>query len=67
MGIGCFRVCRVSYLPPLQQAIRAKVDVDITDKVENIATEQVPEFPAAPLPAENPQLKSNLRLSALLT
>lgn len=31
-----------------------KNSMDITDKVENISTEQMPEFPSAPLPAENP-------------
>lgn len=28
--------------------------MDITDKVENAGSVQVPEFPSAPLPAENP-------------
>ena len=32
-----------------------KTGVDITDQVENIATDQAPEFPSAPLPAENPE------------
>ncbi len=31
-----------------------KNEVDITEQVENITSEQAPEFPAAPLPAENP-------------
>ena len=29
--------------------------MDITEQVENFNTEQTPEFPAAPLPAEDPQ------------
>ncbi len=32
-----------------------KHGVDITDEVQNIATEQVPEFPVAPLPTETPE------------
>ena len=32
-----------------------KTGVDITDQVENISTDQAPEFPSAPLPAESPE------------
>ena len=31
-----------------------KNEMDITNKIESVSTEQVPEFPSAPLPAENP-------------
>lgn len=44
----------VSVITTFATGNKSKSGVDITDKVENIATEQVPEFPAAPLPAENP-------------
>ena len=30
------------------------VDVDVTNKIENAATEQVPEFPSAPIETEAP-------------
>ncbi len=29
--------------------------IDITDEIQQVSTEQVPEFPAAQLPAENPE------------
>lgn len=35
-----------------------KSEIDITDKIENVVNEQAPEFPSAPLPAENPSAEN---------